>query len=101
MKLKSHGWWIVLVALASILGWEQFRTAQLSAQQPGAVVPNASDVRFEMMGNEPIAAPDNRALVSGWTVLMFRDRRANRCYVAFKNGDAIAVETADCARSPQ
>lgn len=67
------------------LGLQRTSTAQ-------GVLPSASEVRFELIGNEPIAGPDGRALVKGWSVLMFRDRRSDQCYVVFKQGDAITAE---------
>jgi hypothetical protein len=60
------------------------------------------DVRFELIGNEPIAGPDGRALVRGWSVLVFRDRKSDRCYVAFKHESATAVESeASCPESEE
>ena len=63
------------------------------------VVPSADEVRYQLVGNEPIAAPDNRALVSGWSVLMFKDRKTDRCYTVFKHEDSIAAEIGtECPR---
>jgi hypothetical protein len=93
---RSRNWLIFLLVLVCVVGWLVITPEFADAQQP-LVLPSGEEVRFELLGNEPIAGPDGRALVSGWSVLMFRDRRVNTCYVAFKNGDAIAVEQADCA----
>jgi hypothetical protein len=46
----------------------------------------------------PFAGPDGRALVSGWSALILKDRRTGQCYVALKNVEAIAMEAAGCAR---
>jgi hypothetical protein len=89
---------LVLVLLAGLAFRASTAGEPLRARQAG-VVPSAQDVRFELLGNEPIAAPDGRALVSGWSVLMFKDRRSDRCYVAFKHEDAISVDSAVCAES--
>ena len=78
---------IILVSLAVLP-----RSERVSARQ-AVVRPGAEDVRFELIGNEPIAGPDGRALVRGWSVLVFRDRHSARCYVAFKHESAIAVES--------
>jgi len=67
---------IILASLAVLPSLER-----VSARQ-AVVVPSAEDVRFELIGNEPIAGPDGRALVRGWSVLVFRDRKSDRCYVA-------------------
>jgi hypothetical protein len=78
-------------------GW--FGSWAVSANQP-ILVPDVDEVRFELVGNEPIAGPDGRSLVSGWSVLMFKDRKTDRCYVAFNHFNAIAVEEATaCAES--
>lgn len=69
-----------------------FSAERMRAGQ-AVVVPSAEDVRFELIGNEPIAGPDGRALVRGWSVLMFRDRMSDRCYVAFKHESSMAVES--------
>ena len=44
----------------------------LGAQRATAqLVPRAEVVRFQLVGNEPIASPDGRALVTGWSALVF------------------------------
>jgi hypothetical protein len=63
------------------------------AQQVGEV-PRAEVLRYQLVGIEPIAAPDNRSLVNGWSVLLFKDRRGGVCYVAFARGDAISATNA-------
>ena len=37
---------------------------------------------------------DGRALVRGWSVLLFRDRKADRCYIIFKHEVGIAADAA-------
>jgi hypothetical protein len=56
------------------------------------VVPRPEDTRFQLVSSEPIAGPDGRSHVPGWSVLVFKDRRANRCYTAFKREDSISVD---------
>jgi hypothetical protein len=75
----------------SLVLWVSLRSAPRA--QIG-VVPNAENVRFQLIGNEPIAGPDGRALVRGWSVLMLKDRKAGRCYLAFQHENGIAVEPA-------
>jgi hypothetical protein len=60
--------------------------------------PGADQVRFQLLGNEPIAAPDGMSVVSGWSVLMLKDRRAGQCYLAFTRGDAMTAMPTDCPR---
>ena len=77
-----------LGALALLVGFERVGARQLD------LVPNADRLRFQLIGNEPIAGPDGRALVRGWSVLLFKDRKADRCYIVFKHEVGIAVEEA-------
>ena len=62
--------------------------------------PSAKQVRFQLIGNEPIAAPDDQGLVGGWSVLVFKDRKAGDCYVAFSRGDSIATAQARTCPAP-
>jgi hypothetical protein len=64
---------VVLAALTLLVALERVGARQL------VLVPNADRLRFQLIGNEPIAGPDGRALVRGWSVLVFRDRKADRC----------------------
>jgi hypothetical protein len=92
MTLRNRvGLLAVGVLLGLVVGWLGSRP--VSASQT-VVVPGADEGRFELVGNEPIAGPDGRSIVRGWSVLMFRDRKSDRCHVAFNHGDAIAVEEA-------
>jgi hypothetical protein len=79
---------LALGALSLLVGLERVGARQL------VLVPNADRLRFQLIGNEPIAGPDGRALVRGWSVLLFRDRKADRCYIVFKHEVGIAAEEA-------
>jgi len=86
-----------LSVLAAMVLWAGLSSELVNARQV-RLFPEAKDVRFELLGNEPIAAPDNIAVVKDWSVLVFKDRKSGRCYVAFKHDRAIAVETLEaCA----
>jgi hypothetical protein len=81
-----------LVALAS----GEFRT--LAATQV-VQVPNAKELRFQLIGNEPIAGPDGHALVKDWSVLMFKDRKTGECYLVFSRGSEVsAANVTPCTR---
>jgi hypothetical protein len=68
-----------------------------SARQ--TLVPPTEELRFQLIGNEPIAGPDGKSQVAGWSVLVFKDRRANQCHLAFKNLESIAMsEPIACPR---
>jgi hypothetical protein len=61
------------------------------------LAPDPDQLRFQLIGNEPIAGPDGRAVVKEWSVLMFKDRKSNECYLAFSHRSAIAaVNVAAC-----
>jgi hypothetical protein len=63
------------------------------------LVPSADQLRYQLIGDEPIAGPDGQSLVNGWSVLVFKDRKEARCYVAFKQAASItAMEAATCPR---
>ena len=81
---------LVLGALTLLVGFERVGARQLVLE------PNADRLRFQLIGNEPIAGPDGRALVRGWSVLLFKDRKADRCYIVFKHEAGIAAEVTVC-----
>jgi hypothetical protein len=83
---------VALVMLcAAVLGGVRAVSGQ------AVLTPNAEDVRYQLIGNEPIAGPDGFSLVKDWSALMFKDRRSGDCYLAFARGSAIsAVNVAQC-----
>lgn len=42
-----------------------------------------AQLRFRLVGDEPIAGPDGRTTVSGSKVLVFKDVKQGDCYVTF------------------
>ena len=76
------------LALLLLVGFDRVGARQL------VQVPNADRLRFQLIGNEPIAGPDGRALLRGWSVLLFKDRKVDRCYIVFKHEVGIAAEEA-------
>jgi hypothetical protein len=88
---------IALVCAAFILiSIAALRT--VGAAQHVVQVPRADQLRFQLIGNEPIAGPDGRAIVKDWTVLLFKDRRSGQCYLVFARDAAIG--TTDAAPCP-
>jgi hypothetical protein len=84
---------LTLCLLACLSGVQQVFAGQ------AVLVPSADQLRYQLIGDEPIAGPDGQSLVNGWSVLVFKDRREARCYVAFKQGPAItAMEASTCPR---
>ena len=79
---------LALGALTLLVGLERVGARQL------VLVPDTEGLRFQLIGNEPIAGPDGRALVRGWSVLLLKDREADRCYIVFKHDVGIAAEVA-------
>jgi hypothetical protein len=76
----------VLVLGAIALG------ALTRAASPQVLVPRPEETRFQLVSSEPIAGPDGRSHLPGWSVLVFRDRKTDRCHVAFQREDAISVD---------
>lgn len=93
MSLKYIGAAFALIlCLLGCLG----AVRQVAAGQ-ALLVPNPVELRYQLIGDEPIAGPDGRSVVNGWSVLVFKDRREGKCFVAFKQGLAItAMEAATC-----
>jgi hypothetical protein len=60
------------------------------------LTPTADKVRFEMVTNEPVAAPDNRSVVAGWSAAVIRDRKSGQCFVAVTEGDSMSLAPAQC-----
>jgi hypothetical protein len=75
------------------------RVRHVDASQVG-LAPYTEQLRFQLIGNEPIAGPDGRALVNEWSVLMFKDRKSNECYLAFSRGWAIAAVNVTACPQP-
>jgi hypothetical protein len=93
MNVKRTG--VAIVLMACFLGGGA-GVRRLAAGQ-GVFVPGGDQLRFQLIGDEPIAGPDGRSVVNGWSVLMFKDRKLGICYVAFKQVSGIAaVEAATC-----
>ncbi len=55
------------------------------------LVPDPQTRRFRLVGDEPIAGPDGRSVVTDWKVLVFKDRKSSRCYVTFLRGDSMSA----------
>jgi hypothetical protein len=94
MRTERFVYFMLLTAGVLILVFGGFRPA--SATQ-AVLVPNADHVRFQLIGNEPIAGPDGHALVKDWSVLMFKDRKTGECYLVFSRAtDMSAASVTPC-----
>jgi hypothetical protein len=72
--------------VGGVIAWSVAATAgggQIVTARP-------ESLRFQLIGNEPIAGPDGRAVVAGWAVLMFKDRTTQQCYAVLREGPALA-----------
>jgi hypothetical protein len=63
---------VLLVALGGLVV-QRSTAAQFDPEQ----------LRFRLVGDEPIAGPDGKSTVSGSKVLVFRDMKRNECFVTF------------------
>jgi hypothetical protein len=67
------------------------------AATPQIAYPSGDQLRFRLVGDEPIAGPDGRSIVSGWKVLVFQDVKSSRCYVTFTHdGNPTAAGEMPC-----
>ena len=84
----------ILACLSGLLFGVQRISARQSLPMP---LQSPEQLRFQLIGDEQIAGPDGRSVVAGWSVLVFKDRRAQRCYVAFKQANSItSVDSLPC-----
>ena len=79
---------IILVLSGAAIGW--------AGSQRAVLIPSPEDVRFELISNEPVSLSDSRSVVAGWYAMMFKDRRTGQCYVAFTQGNAMAMSPVGC-----
>jgi hypothetical protein len=63
---------------------------QARAQLP-VVVPPPEQLRFRLVGDEPIATADGRNIVAGYKVMVFRESGSGRCYVTFVAGAQLSA----------
>jgi hypothetical protein len=63
---------------------------------PDSHTREGSELRFQVLLNEPMATPDRRSVVAGTTALVVKDRRSGQCYVAVTIGQAGAMAPAPC-----
>jgi hypothetical protein len=85
---------IVIGILALLLAAAYATIVGVNASARQVIAPRVETLRFQLIGDEPVAAPDGRGLVGGWSVLMFRDRSASQCYLVFKEGAMLSAATA-------
>ena len=85
---------IVLLATGALAG-AGVRTSGAAAQ----LVPNGADLRFRLVGDEPVAGPDGNSVVNGWKVLVFKDMKSGQCYFTFTSTNGMGVaNAAPCPR---
>jgi hypothetical protein len=77
---------IFLVVLAVGLEWTR---AQV-------LIPRPDEVRFQLITNEPVAAPDRRAVIPGWSAQVIKDWQTSQCFVAISANREIAISPVAC-----
>lgn len=82
-RLVTLGLAMLTVGIA--LGWS------ISIARAQIVLARPDQVRFRIIGDEPIAAPDGRGFVSTWKAVVVQDQKSAQCYVAFLAGSAMSV----------
>lgn len=93
MKIReiTHPLFISALVLALVL--VAAVTGHVGAQ---VVTPRPADLRFEMLLNEPVAAPGRTGVVAGTSAVILKDRRTGQCLVAITIGNAMGMAPADC-----
>jgi hypothetical protein len=76
---------VVVAAILMIIAGRRVGAA------PQIVVPSGEQLRFRLVGDEPIAGPDGRSVLPDWKVLVFEDVKISRCYVTFLHGGSESV----------
>jgi len=86
--------WLYLIVLTAAATFAVgFTIATVRAQVVGQpfLTMSPDKLRFRLVGDEPIAAPDGHSAVSGWKVVVLRDLKSDQCYVTFISGSSMAV----------
>jgi hypothetical protein len=86
MKVKS----IALIVAGIIVGTILSVLVPQARAQIG-LVPPPEQLRFRLVGDEPIATGDGRSIVAGYKVMVFKDTGGGRCYVAFLAGTSLSA----------
>jgi hypothetical protein len=86
-------WRLLLAATAIALVLIAAAYAHAHAQ---VLTARAEDVRFQLVTNEPIAAPEGRSIVAGTSALVLKDRRTGECFAAVTVGSAMAMVRVQC-----
>jgi len=60
------------------------------------MTPRPDTVRFQMVTNEPVAAPDNRSVVAGWSAMVIKDRLTRQCFAAVTEGESMSTTPVNC-----
>lgn len=89
MKRSSKSTAVAIGIVAITVG--AWRGYSAHAQIAGFRGPTPDQVRFRVIGDEPISSADGRALVNGLKVIALRDTKSDQCYMMFVAGSAISV----------
>jgi hypothetical protein len=61
------------------------------------MTPRPEELRFQMVLNEPIAAPQRGGgVVAGTSAVLVKDRLTGQCFVAVTIGNAMGLSPATC-----
>jgi hypothetical protein len=64
--------------------------------QAQVLAPRPEDLRFQVISDEPIAAPDRRSVVAGTSAMVVKDLRTGRCYLAVTIVRGTSMAPVDC-----
>jgi hypothetical protein len=81
---------IALVIVAAACG----AAANALVRADGGQLPQArrpEELRYRLIGDEPIAKADLRGVVPGWHAVMVRDQHTGQCYVGFATSASVTL----------
>jgi hypothetical protein len=85
-----------MIALIGVVSLVAMLLGQVSVARAQLFAPNLSTLRYQLIGDEPIATPDGKSVVNAMKALTLRDKVSNQCYVAFLYEHAMAVNPTAC-----
>jgi hypothetical protein len=80
---------VIVAFVAALLGALVGSAVTTHGQIGLTIMPDK--LRFRVIGDEPIATPDVRGVVSGMKVIVLRDSKSDQCYVMFAYGAAMST----------
>ena len=62
------------------------------------LTPPPKDLRYQALLSQPIATPNQGAVVAGTSALLLRDRVTGNCFLAVTIGNSMGLSGAECGQ---